>query len=80
MERENLDYFDSSLNLEQRRAVMAYSKQIKSGQTVIVFGPPGTGKTRTVVECILQVSELTYVCISTILSSSATFMHEVTNT
>ena len=49
-------WFDRHLNPEQRRAVGNILLAQVDGLTVpyIVFGPPGTGKTKTVCEAVLQ--------------------------
>ncbi len=44
------------LNAEQRRAVATLASGLGGrGAPFVLFGPPGTGKTVTLVECILQV-------------------------
>jgi hypothetical protein len=43
------------LNLEQRQAVASVLSGRSSGTPFALFGPPGTGKTVTLVECALQV-------------------------
>lgn len=44
------------LNLEQRHAVASVLCGAGGGTPFALFGPPGTGKTVTLVECALQVS------------------------
>lgn len=46
---------DVQLNAEQRRAVAAVITLAPSRTPVAIFGPPGTGKTVTIVEAVLQV-------------------------
>lgn len=48
-------YEDRSLNPEQREAVAAAMSPGRMGVPFIIFGPPGTGKTSTVAELVLQV-------------------------
>ena len=43
------------LNPEQRRAVATFLEVGSGGPPVAIFGPPGTGKTVTLVEAALQV-------------------------
>ncbi len=43
------------LNLEQRQAVASVLAGAGGGTPFALFGPPGTGKTVTLVECALQV-------------------------
>lgn len=46
------------LNLEQRQAVASVLCGAGGGTPFALFGPPGTGKTVTLVECALQVSRV----------------------
>ncbi|KAL5477180.1 hypothetical protein EMCRGX_G023934 [Ephydatia muelleri] len=51
----SLQFINATLNLQQRRAVEAIVSGACCPVPYILFGPPGTGKTVTVVESILQV-------------------------
>ncbi|WP_206076007.1 AAA domain-containing protein [Marinitoga lauensis] len=46
-----LSFFDKDLNASQKEAV---SKAVGSDDVFLIHGPPGTGKTRTLTEVILQ--------------------------
>lgn len=46
-----------TLNTEQRLAVASVLAGAGAGVPFALFGPPGTGKTVTLVECALQVKE-----------------------
>lgn len=46
------------LNLEQRHAVASVLSGLGGGTPFALFGPPGTGKTVTLVECALQVGAM----------------------
>ena len=49
---------DRQLNTEQRIAVASVLLQAGGAVPYALFGPPGTGKTVTLVECALQVLPL----------------------
>ncbi len=46
-----LSYFNKHLNVSQQRAVNAV---VENDQFMIIHGPPGTGKTTTLIEAIIQ--------------------------
>ena len=48
---ENLKYYNKDLNIAQKEAI---KKCLASRDLSLIHGPPGTGKTTTVVEVILQ--------------------------
>lgn len=51
MSHSSFPFVNASLNLSQQRAVLfALSRR----DVAIIHGPPGTGKTTTVIEIILQ--------------------------
>ncbi|KAL5477387.1 hypothetical protein EMCRGX_G024181 [Ephydatia muelleri] len=60
--RESLQFINTELNPQQRRAVEAIVSGACRPIPYILFGPPGTGKTVTVVESILQVYKLNTLC------------------
>jgi superfamily I DNA and/or RNA helicase len=49
----SLNFDNRQLNESQQQAVAAI---IKNGQVVIVHGPPGTGKTTTLIEAVIQLT------------------------
>ena len=56
-------FFNSCLNERQRSAVVRILAAQCRPAPYILFGPPGTGKTVTVVESILQVFVRMHVCV-----------------
>ena len=51
---QTLDFFDDLLNVEQKNAVSAIVARRFGHAPFLISGPPGTGKTKTLVEAILQ--------------------------
>jgi len=52
--RFDIDFVDKDLNYEQQKAVWSIINEIHGDLPFLVSGPPGTGKTKTVIEAILQ--------------------------
>ncbi|RMZ77753.1 hypothetical protein DV737_g4223, partial [Chaetothyriales sp. CBS 132003] len=50
----DIDWIDRSLNFEQQKAVAAVIADRYGSVPYLISGPPGTGKTRTIVEISLQ--------------------------
>lgn len=50
----NRPFFDNNLNWEQKKAVESISRQNYGTLPFLISGPPGTGKTKTLVETALQ--------------------------
>ena len=61
----SITWADEALNEEQKDAVKAIVSDTESRVPFLISGPPGTGKTRTIVEAVLQV--LRYDASATIL-------------
>nr|WP_206528006.1 IGHMBP2 family helicase [Marinitoga sp. 38H-ov] len=64
-----LNFFDMNLNKSQKEAV---EKAIGSEDVFLIHGPPGTGKTRTLTEIILQEVKLGKRVLATADSNTAT--------
>jgi helicase MOV-10 len=54
----NRKWFDGQLNFEQQKAVISVCKRNYGTVPFIIPGPPGTGKTKTIVEMALQLIQL----------------------
>ncbi|CAM6089205.1 unnamed protein product [Calypogeia fissa] len=52
---ERPDMINKFLNMEQRKAVENIANHVPGSGPYVILGPPGTGKTVTMVECVLQV-------------------------
>jgi len=51
-------WFDDLLNFEQQKAIISISKRNYGTVPYLISGPPGTGKTKTLVELALQLIQL----------------------
>ena len=68
------------LNVEQKRAVVSILRAEGRPTPFIIFGPPGTGKTVTIVEAILQVYKQikdSHIIACTALNTSADLLAEL---
>jgi helicase MOV-10 len=57
---QRFNWSNKSLNTQQQSAVNSIVQRLPGKPPFIIFGPPGTGKTSTVVEAIFQVSAFFY--------------------
>ncbi|KAI8619601.1 P-loop containing nucleoside triphosphate hydrolase protein [Chytriomyces sp. MP71] len=51
----SLHFFDDNLNWSQQKSVQAVVDQKYGDVPFLIWGPPGTGKTKTCIECIHQI-------------------------
>ncbi|APT74995.1 hypothetical protein XO10_00210 [Marinitoga sp. 1135] len=69
IKKEKIKFFDNSLNKSQKEAV---EKAIGSKEIFLIHGPPGTGKTRTLTEIIVQEAKKEKKVLVTADSNAAT--------
>jgi len=68
VEQHNFDFINRDLNQSQKDAI---KKAVNSNDLFIIHGPPGTGKTTTLSECIYQLSHLKNKVLVTAPSNTA---------
>ncbi|TPX74435.1 hypothetical protein CcCBS67573_g04297 [Chytriomyces confervae] len=51
----SVQFFDGALNWSQKKAVQAVVSKKYGDVPFLIWGPPGTGKTKTCIECIHQI-------------------------
>ncbi|KAJ3067726.1 hypothetical protein HDU98_009060 [Podochytrium sp. JEL0797] len=66
--RLRLEFFDGQLNWAQQKAVSAIVENDYGEVPFLIWGPPGTGKTKTVIESIHQLLENSSNCTPRILA------------